>query len=317
MKAASARGHLSDERIDFRARMEAARAPQTWELFGGRIGVVLAGGGGRGAYEAGVLLAFQDAHMPTHMITGSSIGGINAASFAAHSNRHVGNAEPLLRTWMRLTPLAVGIDWTRYVWKVVGLIAASAGAGNFMEAWLANRGVHFAIPHPLSTWAFLAVVGLTLLYFYDSVPYLGYLIGHQFNRATRRRSGFHPAGWKALGSLAANALLCGIAGRIAGVARRDDVSRRFVASRGWPGRSGGSRGVRSRAKVCAATLRIGVAQVFPLALSPWTIHQLRSNPPVASGNLREKISRFAHPCPLHCHRRRRRTTGLLQQCIVG
>src|SRR5450755_1184853 len=102
--------HLPDARTEFRARMEAARAQEVWTLFDGRIGVVLAGGGGRGAYEAGVLLAFQDARMPTHLITGASIGGINAASFAAHSNRFVGNAEPLLRTWMRLTPLAVGVD---------------------------------------------------------------------------------------------------------------------------------------------------------------------------------------------------------------
>ena len=79
--------------------------------FPGRIGVVLSGGGARGSYEAGVLLAFQDAQLPTHILAASSVGSINAASYAANSSTLVGNAEPLLDSWAQVTPPAVGIDW--------------------------------------------------------------------------------------------------------------------------------------------------------------------------------------------------------------
>ncbi len=202
---------LAAERAVFRAQMEAAHAPDAWAMFRGRIGVVLAGGGGRGAYEAGVLLAFQDAHVPTHLITGASIGGINAASYAAHSRGYVGNAEPLLRAWTRLSPLAVGIDWTRYVWKVVGLIVASAGVGNFVESLLELQGAHFTLKNPLLTWAFLAIIGLTLLYFYEAVPYFGYVLRHSF-KSSRRHNKFRVDFRKAMRSLAANVLLWGSTG---------------------------------------------------------------------------------------------------------
>jgi len=205
-------GSLPDVRAEFRARMDAAHAQDVWAHFDGRIGVVLAGGGGRGAYEAGVLLAFQDARMPTHLITGASIGGINAASFAAHSQSFVGNAEPLLRTWTRLTPLAVGVDWTRYAWKLAGIVIASAGIGNIAEILLQKRGMDFTLQHPLTTWALLAVIGFALLYAYDSIPYFGYVVRHQFNRARRRRDGFHLDPRKALRSIGANVMLWGSVG---------------------------------------------------------------------------------------------------------
>lgn len=86
-----------------------------WKQFPGRIAVVLSGGGARGAYEAGVLLAFQDARLPTHILTSTSIGAINAASYAGHGRGYVGNAEPLVQGWLDLTPATVGIDWSRYI----------------------------------------------------------------------------------------------------------------------------------------------------------------------------------------------------------
>ena len=56
-----------------------------------RIAVVLSGGGARGAYEAGALLAFQDAQVPTHILAATSVGSINAADYAARSQTLVGN----------------------------------------------------------------------------------------------------------------------------------------------------------------------------------------------------------------------------------
>ncbi|MGZ4843925.1 MAG: patatin-like phospholipase family protein, partial [Candidatus Angelobacter sp.] len=79
---AAALAELDVLREEFRAKMATARRPAA---FSSRVGVVLSGGGARGAYEAGVLMAFQDAQVPTHIIAATSVGSINAASFAAHS----------------------------------------------------------------------------------------------------------------------------------------------------------------------------------------------------------------------------------------
>src|SRR5579864_7838323 len=113
-------------RHEFRAQLSAEARPF---VFTSRIGVVLAGGGARGAYEAGVLMAFQDAQVPTHIIAATSVGSINAASYAAHAEGLVGKAESLVNAWLDLTPATLGIDWSRYIFLLAGLVAASAGIG--------------------------------------------------------------------------------------------------------------------------------------------------------------------------------------------
>src|SRR5438105_7333077 len=118
---------LNSERAQFRSRLAAhAVAARIMASFPGRIGVVLSGGGARGAYEAGVLLAFQDAQLPTHILAASSVGSINAAFYAAHSSTLVGNAEPLVDSWAEISSPAVGIDWSRYIFMLAGLVAATA-----------------------------------------------------------------------------------------------------------------------------------------------------------------------------------------------
>ena len=64
----------------------------------------------QGVVEAGALLAFQDAQVPTHIIAATSVGSINAADYAAHSSTLVGNAEPLVEGWSQITSPAMGID---------------------------------------------------------------------------------------------------------------------------------------------------------------------------------------------------------------
>lgn len=103
MISREAKARLGEARATFRARCELADTPAICQGFSGQIAAVLFGGGAWGAYEAGVLLAFQDARVPTHTIVGSSVGSINAASFAAHSDTLVGNAEPLVQSWFDLT----------------------------------------------------------------------------------------------------------------------------------------------------------------------------------------------------------------------
>ena len=198
------RARLAEERAAFRSRMDLAGAATVWQNFSGRIAAVLFGGGAQGAYEAGVLLAFQDAHLPTHIITGASVGSVNAASYAAHSDTLVGNAEPLVKSWFDLTPHAVGIEWTRYVWMLVGLIAASVGFGDLIGYLLATRGFSFSLHDPALTWFALGVGGTAVLLCYDRLPYIAYVGRNLF-----RDSSWKPDRHNAAVSLVANLIVWG------------------------------------------------------------------------------------------------------------
>ena len=76
-RSSAAMAELDELRQEFRATIAATRRPAG---FSSRVGVVLSGGGARGSYEAGVLMAFQDAQVPTHIIAATSVGSINAES---------------------------------------------------------------------------------------------------------------------------------------------------------------------------------------------------------------------------------------------
>src|SRR6267154_999541 len=175
---AVALAELDALRDEFRATIATAKRPAA---FSSRVGVVLSGGGARGAYEAGVLMAFQDAQVPTHIIAATSVGSINAASFAAHSEGQIGKAEALVDAWMDLTPATLGIDWSRYIFLLAGLVAASAGIGNFLWLWMQDRGIFLQTTHPKFTWFALGVAGISILLFADKLSYVGY-VGLKFIR---------------------------------------------------------------------------------------------------------------------------------------
>ena len=177
-----------------------------WKSFSGRIAVVLSGGGARGAYEAGVLLALQDAHLPSHILTSSSIGAINAASYAGHGRGYVGNAERLVQGWIDLTPATVGIDWSRYIIILAGLIAATAGIGNAAAELLRRFGIHFHQDNPLLTWVLLGAAGLTVMFSYTEFSYAFYAV----LQSVRQRNSV-PNKKKLTQSLAANSIVLGFA----------------------------------------------------------------------------------------------------------
>ena len=168
----SGKTELDLQREEFRRQL-AGRGPNP--VFTSRVGVVLSGGGARGAYEAGVLMAFQDAEVPTQIVTATSIGSINAASFAAHAKGEVGNAETLVRSWLELTPSLLGIDWSKYMFLLAGLVAASAGIGNFLWQWMNDQGVTLHPHHPKLTWFALGAAGGSILLFSDRLSYIGYV----------------------------------------------------------------------------------------------------------------------------------------------
>ena len=182
---------LKRARVEFGARLESEGARDVFARFPGRIAIALSGGGTRGAYQAGALLAFQDARIPTHIIAATSIGSINAAGYAGNSDTLVGNAEAVVNHWLGVTPTLVGIEWTRYAWMLGGLIAFWAGLGNFIYAVMASEGYTLSLPNPKVTWALLGLTGLVMLLLYDHLPYVNYIIrgllgGRSFKVQPRR-----------------------------------------------------------------------------------------------------------------------------------
>ncbi len=171
-RSTAALEELDGLRRGFRAETSAGNRPS---VCASRIGVVLSGGGARGAYEAGVLMAFQDAQVPTHIIAATSAGSINAASYAAHGEGLVGKAESLVDAWIELTPATLGIDWSRYIFLLAGLIAASAGIGNFFWQWMKEHGIFLHAYHPKATWLALGAAGVSILFFADKLSYIGYV----------------------------------------------------------------------------------------------------------------------------------------------
>jgi predicted acylesterase/phospholipase RssA len=198
-RSAAALAELERLRLQFRSENPAGKLPPS---FSSRIGVVLSGGGARGAYEAGALMAFQDARVPTHIVTASSVGSINAASFAAHADGLVGKADSLVQAWIELSPSTLGIDWSRYIFLLGGLVAASAGIGNLLWEWLKENGVYLHPHHPKFTWLSLAAAGIVVLFFWDRLSYIGHVALSRF-----RRRRWELDRKKAFISLAANLLV--------------------------------------------------------------------------------------------------------------
>jgi hypothetical protein len=181
---AELRFELEDERAKFRASLP-SDFDQQWARHQERIGLVLSGGGARGAYEAGVLLAFQDAKLPTPIIAATSIGSINAGFYAAHSETTVGNAEPLIDTWFEITPTAVGIDWFRYILVLAGLVAATAGFVNLLREWFHENGISVHLLRPKWTWFALGLTGSALLFYYCLICFTCWEISGHISTGSR------------------------------------------------------------------------------------------------------------------------------------
>ncbi len=70
------------------------------------VGLVLPGGGARGAYQAGVLQAvasfLPENQNPFPILTGTSVGAVNVASIATHAHNYRVGARRLADNWSRL-----------------------------------------------------------------------------------------------------------------------------------------------------------------------------------------------------------------------
>lgn len=73
-----------------------------------KLAVVLSGGGAKGAYEAGALQIIAQEAAKIHILTGASIGAINAAAFAVEYERSrdlVKAAAYVRQAWLEIEPL--------------------------------------------------------------------------------------------------------------------------------------------------------------------------------------------------------------------
>jgi len=70
------------------------------------LGMVLGGGGARGAYQVGVLrgIAARFPHLQVPILVGVSAGAVNATHLAAHPGSFGEAMEALVRLWLSLTP---------------------------------------------------------------------------------------------------------------------------------------------------------------------------------------------------------------------
>src|SRR5262249_60513680 len=125
--------------------------------------------------EAGDFMAFPAVPVTTPIISACSVGSINAVSYASRSEGLVGKADSLVQSWIELTPATLGIDWSRYILLLAGLVAASAGLGNFVREWLQERGIYMHAHHPLITWLSLALAGIAILFLSDGLSYIIYV----------------------------------------------------------------------------------------------------------------------------------------------
>lgn len=71
-----------------------------------KAGLVLPGGGARGAYQAGVLNAISDLlpgdRNPFPVLVGASVGAINAAAIACHANNFRSGAKHIVELWSNI-----------------------------------------------------------------------------------------------------------------------------------------------------------------------------------------------------------------------
>ena len=119
-----------------------------------KSGLVLAGGGARGAYEVGVIIGVTQvlaplglSASPFKIFTGTSVGAINAAYFAAHADRPDMSATALKEIWRSLEwSNQLGFSWKR----AFNLMRGKGGgdASSFADATELQRMIGNSIPWP-------------------------------------------------------------------------------------------------------------------------------------------------------------------------
>src|SRR5260370_17185222 len=96
----------------------------------------------------------------------------------------------------------MGIDWSRYIIMLTGLVAATAGFFNALRGWLQEHGTFLHGSYPVLTWLSLMLAGISFLLLYDQMPYFFYVVSNFFHRGH-----WKPHLKKALAPLSSNLFL--------------------------------------------------------------------------------------------------------------
>lgn len=101
----------------------------------GKTGLVLSGGGAKGAYQVGVMKALRELNIPIDMLAGASIGALNGGILASAPNLYVGT-ERLEQVWTRLgeiNPIQMR-EWTELLIPVINQLAPYATYLTFLSS---------------------------------------------------------------------------------------------------------------------------------------------------------------------------------------
>lgn len=139
-----------------------------------RIALVLSGGGALGAYEIGVLRVLERLALVPSLVSGVSIGAINAVAWLAAGR----DVRPIEQVWRTARAESLGVQWVSLALRIVGGLTALLA---FIELFLGVMGTRelsgaywlwrkssarvdlWSTQLDLTCWAVLALVGLVTL----------------------------------------------------------------------------------------------------------------------------------------------------------
>ncbi len=106
-----------------------------------KTGLVLSGGGAKGAYQAGVVKALAELGTQVDMVSGASIGALNGGVLACSASLHEG-AQRLEQLWLTLAnnnPLSIKNPYQRLAYISLLTAAGLSGPGSRLLARFASR----------------------------------------------------------------------------------------------------------------------------------------------------------------------------------
>lgn len=136
-----------------------------------RIALVLSGGGALGAYEIGVLRVLEQLALVPSLVSGVSIGAINAVAWLAAGR----DVRPIEQVWRTARAESLGVQWVSLALRVVGALTTLLAVVELFLGLLGTRELSgaywlwrkssarvdlWSTQLDLTCWAVLAIVGL-------------------------------------------------------------------------------------------------------------------------------------------------------------
>ena len=138
-----------------------------------RIALVLSGGGALGAYEIGVLKVLEQLSLVPSLVSGVSIGAINAVAWLAAGR----DVRPIEQVWRTARAESLGVQWVSLTLRIVGALTTLLAVIELLLGLLGTRELSgaywlwrkssarvdlWSTQLDLACWAVLAVLGVVL-----------------------------------------------------------------------------------------------------------------------------------------------------------